>query len=319
MLDRRFAGPLLVALVFGAGSVAAAEEPPPPAAHATAAFSADGADSCLKCHDADKEVPVLPIFLTPHGSRALDGSPFAADDKQCESCHGASGEHAKRLRRNEVRADAFAFDPKVDPIAKIDGKCLGCHDGQHRDDWEGGVHQRADVSCVGCHDVHARRDPMLDPKLQVDTCTTCHRETLAEIRKISAHPLRDGQMRCSDCHAGHGARDADGMLVRETKNLLCFDCHADKRGPFLWEHEPAAEDCTTCHKPHGSNHRGLLARSAPLLCQSCHSQAGHPSAAFTSAGLPSGTASAYLLARSCMNCHSQVHGSNHPSGSGLSR
>jgi hypothetical protein len=58
----------------------------------------------------------------------------------------------------------------------------------------------------------------------------------------------------------------------------------------------------------------------PLLCQSCHSQQGHPSVGHGPAGLPGGTSPATSLALgNCMNCHSQVHGSNHPSGSSLTR
>ncbi len=41
-------------------------------------------------------------------------------------------------------------------------------------------------------------------------------------------------------------------------NETCYTCHADKRGPFLWEHQPVNEDCTNCHTPHGSNITPLL-------------------------------------------------------------
>jgi hypothetical protein len=63
----------------------------------------------------------------------------------------------------------------------------------------------------------------------------------------------------------------------------------------------------------------MLTQRAPLLCQSCHSQQGHPSVAMETAGLPAGMPSQFLLGQSCLNCHSQVHGSNHPSGSKLMR
>jgi hypothetical protein len=36
-------------------------------------------------------------------------------------------------------------------------------------------------------------------------------------------------------------------------------------------------------------------------------------------GLADGNASAFLLSGSCLNCHQQVHGSNHPSGKALMR
>ena len=104
-------------------------------------------------------------------------------------------------------------------------------------------------------------------------------------------------------------------------NQTCYTCHAEKRGPFLWEHAPAAEDCTLCHDPHGSVNPARLKKNPPLLCQQCHSIAGHPSVARTPAGLPGGAGggSAFLLAGSCLNCHSQIHGSNHPSGVKLMR
>jgi len=35
--------------------------------------------------------------------------------------------------------------------------------------------------------------------------------------------------------------------------------------------------------------------------------------------LPGGQRSPYVLGQNCLNCHSQVHGSNHPSGSKLMR
>ena len=111
------------------------------------------------------------------------------------------------------------------------------------------------------------------------------------------------------------------MLVKPTVNQTCFTCHAEKRGPFLWEHAPAAEDCTLCHTPHGSVYGTLLKRNPPLLCQQCHTVSGHPAVARTGAALPGGSAGAsgFLLAGSCTNCHSQVHGSNHPSGVKLMR
>jgi DmsE family decaheme c-type cytochrome len=97
-------------------------------------------------------------------------------------------------------------------------------------------------------------------------------------------------------------------------NETCYQCHAEKRGPFLWEHQPARDDCMTCHASHGSTQRALLKQRAPWLCQECHSVEGHPSTEYTAAGLPGGAPNRNLLLRSCTNCHYEVHGSNHPSG-----
>ncbi len=107
------------------------------------------------------------------------------------------------------------------------------------------------------------------------------------------------------------------LLVGATLNETCYTCHAEKRGPFLWEHEPVREDCSICHKPHGSVNESLLKNRAPWLCQQCHLEQFHPSTAYSGTGLPGATTPSgaqQLLGKNCMNCHVQVHGSNHPSG-----
>jgi hypothetical protein len=52
----------------------------------------------------------------------------------------------------------------------------------------------------------------------------------------------------------------------------------------------------------------------PLLCQQCHMSAFHPSTAYVGPDPSVGRADIHLVAKGCLNCHSEVHGSNHPSG-----
>jgi DmsE family decaheme c-type cytochrome len=99
----------------------------------------------------------------------------------------------------------------------------------------------------------------------------------------------------------------------------CISCHKEKRGPFIFEHAPAAEDCSECHKAHGSIQPALLVSRSPFLCQQCHMVNAHPSQLHDGTGLPSGRPNFNLLAKGCLNCHSQVHGTNHPSGARLTR
>ena len=122
-------------------------------------------------------------------------------------------------------------------------------------------------------------------------------------------------MACSDCHNVH-AENGSGLMVKASMREKCTSCHAEKRGPFLWEHAPAAEDCMLCHDPHGSNQTALLKKRAPQLCQECHSQPGHPGSRLDGSQLAS---SPFLALKGCANCHSAVHGSNHPSGVTLLR
>jgi DmsE family decaheme c-type cytochrome len=277
-------------------------------------FSRQGADTCLGCHSDDK---IMAIFETPHGIASDSRTPFA--QQQCESCHGPGGDHSARLRPGQERSPplAFASNSQLSHKEEI-AICLSCHQSQERTHWQGSAHERQDISCVDCHTLHARHDPVTIKQEQSAVCITCHTKERAQSFQASAHPVRQGQLACTDCHQPHGSL-TDAMLVRPSLNETCFQCHAEKRGPFLWEHAPATENCATCHEPHGSNHASLLRRRAPLLCQECHSRAGHPSIAQTGDRLPGGRPSALLLGGSCTNCHSQVHGSNHPSGANLSR
>jgi DmsE family decaheme c-type cytochrome len=287
-----------------------------PAAKAAPGYSKKGADTCLNCHDDEV---VLAVFKTKHGQPADDRSPFGHGQLQCEACHGPGGDHTGRVKRGEVRPPVIRFGPdSAAPVSVQNGMCLGCHESAMRESWHIGVHNEQGVACADCHDSHVEKDPVLSVSTQPDVCYTCHKMQRTDFVKPFSHPVWRGQMACSGCHQPHGTT-AEAQLVRHTVNDTCYDCHAEKRGPLLFEHEPVAENCDICHSPHGSNHPGLLKTRAPLLCQQCHSQQGHPSVPYGPDGLADGSPSPYLLVGACLNCHTQVHGSNHPSGSSLMR
>ena len=273
-----------------------------------------GADTCLGCHN-DPSMQV--IFRTPHGQQADPDSPMA--NLQCEACHGPGGDHAdrRRARRGHVPVVSFGAGAAT-AVESQDAVCLGCHQPDVTPAWRGSVHERNETGCAGCHQVHVKADPVSLQTAQSDVCFECHAAQRADSLKPSAHPIRFSEMVCSDCHSPHASVSA-GQLTRNTTNELCLDCHQEFRGPVLFEHAPVSEDCSLCHRPHGSIHPALLTRRPPLLCQACHSQRGHPSVSFTRDGLADRNPSAMVLERSCMNCHTQVHGSNHPSGYKLMR
>jgi DmsE family decaheme c-type cytochrome len=283
-------------------------------------YSKKGADTCLKCHDEDNEYPVLPIFKTAHGEANDSRSPMAI--LQCETCHGPAGEHPKRVREGEVRPPIRAFGRNAwTPLAEQNAVCLRCHDDTPRINWHGGAHETGSVGCSDCHQVHSRRDPMKDAGNQVEKCNQCHLRQKAEFNRRSSHPVRFEKMRCSDCHNPHGTF-GDKLIGAASRTDLCLRCHAEKRGPVLWPHAPVLEDCTICHYPHGSFQAALLIKKPPLLCQQCHNNAGHPSTVYSGDGLSTGSNASqrrFLLGKGCLNCHSQIHGSNHPSGVKLMR
>jgi DmsE family decaheme c-type cytochrome len=285
-----------------------AESPP--------SYSREGADSCFACHDDQK---TLSIFRTQHAVPTDPRGPFGHGQLQCESCHGPLGDHAGRVRRGQERPPAANFgSDKATPVDEQNGLCLACHQADAGFGWHGNGHDTNDISCADCHTLHASRDSVMQTSTQAEVCFDCHQQQRSQSLKPYAHPIRQGKMDCGGCHSTHG-ESPDWQFVRQTLNDTCFQCHAEKRGPYLWEHPPVAENCSNCHNAHGSNHPGMVELRDPMMCQGCHSQAGHPSLVNDGDGLPGAAPSPYLLGRSCLNCHTQVHGSNHPSGSKLMR
>ena len=280
-------------------------------------YSSLGADSCLPCHGEGSPKPATDIFFTKHASRTDPKAPFSG--LQCEACHGPGADHVYGQQRGENRKPVHTFGSKADTPVDVQNKvCLGCHETRGRLGWFGSRHETGDVSCASCHQVHRPRDRVFDSLAQQEACFDCHPKRRADTFKASSHPLRFGNMSCSDCHDPHNG-DNDFLLRQASVNETCYTCHAEKQGPYLWEHAPASEDCSLCHQVHGSNHPELLKKRPPLLCQQCHSPAGHPGTAYTSDLVEDDFSNRFLLGRACLNCHSQVHGSNHPSGSTLHR
>jgi DmsE family decaheme c-type cytochrome len=280
------------------------------------------ADDCLDCHDEDSKWPVLSILATPHAVKGDPRTPLASTH-ECQSCHGKSQAHME----DESEYPEILFGEKAPPGPQNE-KCLSCHRGGKRMNWAGSMHDQQNVACASCHMTHAIEDPVLVKNInpmvfkrrgQASVCFKCHQEKRAQMQhRVSSHPLREGKIDCSDCHNTHGSI-GPANASRPTLNETCYQCHAEKRGPFLWEHAPAREDCGACHTPHGSNHPVLLKGRVPQLCQQCHLAAFHPSTAYTGPRPLAGAADFHLVEKGCLNCHSEVHGSNHPSGARAAR
>jgi DmsE family decaheme c-type cytochrome len=168
--------------------------------------------------------------------------------------------------------------------------------------------------------------------MQTEVCFTCHKDQRADTHKISSHPIDAGKIVCSDCHNPHGSVGPK-LLNQDTVNETCYSCHAEKRGPFLWEHQSVVENCSNCHTPHGSNITPLLKSRPPFLCQGCHNgphvsatpigpQAGgyqNGWSTTTAAGNTQYPSAISGGGRGCMNCHAMIHGSNSPAGAFLHR
>lgn len=292
----------------------AAEGTAPAAADAGRARSlgqANDPKDCLNCHDDPK---VGGVLRTPHGITGDHANAFATEG--CQSCHGASDAHMAKPREGQPRMppEVVYAGLHASPVAARNQACLNCHQTSAADHWQGSAHANADVACTSCHASHPTKDPVLVKATQTPICFTCHAEQRAANLRPSHHPVIEGIMACGDCHNPHGS-DGPNLIKTATVNDLCLTCHDEKRGPFLWEHAPVQEQCTICHTPHGSVQARLLKQRPPYLCQNCHEESLHNSQPMSGNTLPGASAASRIIAfRACLNCHTEIHGSNHPSG-----
>ena len=280
-----------------------------------------GDAQCTRCHDGSDEPNLLSIGQTRHGVRGDSRTPT------CTSCHGASEPHMKGAVSGKGRpAPDIVFKKGAYTASEghaRSGQCLSCHKGEQRNNWHGSQHDSNGVGCNDCHKAHQPVDKVRNKQTQTEVCYTCHKEQRADAHKISAHPITQGKVVCSNCHNPHGSTGPK-LLAKNSVNETCFTCHAEKRGPFLFEHRPAVENCANCHTPHGSNITPLLISRPPFMCQQCHdgTHASATPAGPNVAGRQGGLTiapSRNLVGRACMNCHSQIHGSNSPAGGYLQR
>lgn len=294
MGNRKF---ILAILLAGASVILSGflffSNPPEVSAHGEYA----GIEQCAMCH----EEIVKSFKDSIHGKKGFE----LRSDKACETCHGPGAAHV----------EAGGDKTKIQIVKALSAEessemCLQCHERGTQMLWNGGTHGLRGLSCLTCHSVHhpkAEKSQLISKEPEL--CFECHKKNKTQFLRASHHPIREGKMNCSDCHNPHGTQ-TEKLISANSIAEKCYECHAEKRGPFLWEHVPVKEDCSICHEPHGTNHVKMLNAKMPFLCQRCHSDTRHPGTLYDQTQIVSNR----LFNRSCTNCHSTIHGSNHPSG-----
>jgi len=276
-----------------------------------------GDAACTACHDEADGPELLAIGKTRHGTQADARTPT------CTSCHGLSKDHLGHKGSGKPPKPDITFGAKTSatPDAR-NGACQSCHTkDSKRSHWEGSTHQTRDVTCAACHKVHVAKDAVRDKRTQSETCFTCHKEQRAQANKPSHHPVIEGKMACSDCHNVHGSA-GPSLMKRNSVVETCYTCHMEKRGPFVHNHQPVSEDCSNCHNPHGTTTESLLKSRPPFLCNSCHTPHGPIQPALANGTAPALAApgwwnpSVITQGKSCVSCHSQIHGSSNPGAAG---
>ena len=263
-----------------------------------------GEDTCRTCHDTQS------YQGTPHAQKFNPRTP--ASTHGCESCHGPGKAHVDGGGDKTKIQNPKTMTPKA-----VSTLCTTCHDRGTHALWNGSQHEQRNLTCTTCHSVHSPVGPkQIKARSQFELCGTCHKQIVNKQMRFNHMPLREDQekMACSSCHNVHGSSNARLLRVGTSIDESCTSCHAEKRGPFLWEHAPVAESCATCHDPHGSNNNRLLVAKVPFLCQRCHVTSRHPPTVYDNFLLNNSSNANKLHGRGCVVCHQQIHGSNSPNG-----
>jgi len=281
-----------------------------------------GSEACQVCHEDQFKV----FAGTKHGK--LGSLP---DWKNkvigCEGCHGPG---AKHMEDATVPGTMISF--KNMNAKAVSQTCLGCHAGKEsHNNYQRGEHWRNDVGCTDCHSPHGTplhnmqtgsQTYIAETSLQnasvatvkllktsePQLCLSCHTETKSQFAKPFHHKVLEGTMKCSDCHNPHGGFEAKQTKLSVGADTGCIKCHADKHGPFAFEHAPLkTEGCSACHSPHGSSNPKMLNRSSVRqLCIECHSAITESNVP----GVPSFHNQATVRYTNCTVCHTAIHGSN---------
>jgi len=279
-----------------------------------------GSDTCVTCHQDQER-----RFKNTIMGRIMAHPRNSAEARGCESCHGPGRTHVEAGGGKDTIPIRFGKD-SPNSIAEQNAACEECHSRGTHLFWKGSPHESRGIACVDCHQVKQELHPTLSSdarfnapltenkgvkKSQPELCLQCHPMRRAQLQRSSHMPYREGKVTCTSCHNPHGSPNPS-QLIQSTINENCLSCHTERRGPFLWEHPPVLENCANCHEPHGSNNPQLLKVRMPRVCDSCHDSSRHPTQAQPLSSIKN-------FNRGCTNCHSYIHGSNHPSGNAFLR
>ena len=262
-----------------------------------------GPDTCKACH----EDIYNDWAATPHFVNTMTGKLEARTGPEwhgCESCHGPGKEH---VDGGGDKTKIFTF--KDTSVAETSERCLRCHqyDAEHSN-FDRSAHLANGVGCIDCHSPHhAKEGEFLLKGKAPQLCYTCHGEVRAEFARPFHHRVPEGLLTCNDCHSPHGTFRPKQLRTDAAGDAVCYNCHFEKQGPYVYQHEALVEGCTICHSPHGStNQRMLVQNQVNLLCLSCHvfpAEVGPPAT-------PTFHNQATTKYQSCTLCHMAIHGSN---------
>lgn len=209
---------------------------------------------CLECHKSKNSGKVV----------------HPAIEMGCSSCHGTPHKKEK---------------PELSLSAEVPELCFQCHD-------DSGFRKRsvhtavAAGMCISCHNPHSSDNAKLVSGIPQELCYVCHDR--GAFTKATQHsPVANGE--CTTCHNPHSSDHASNLEYPPGE--ICMNCHGEEasenhvlrdlglgdRHPVSGKPDPSRKgkeiSCLSCHNPHSSEHRSLLAHDRAKvenLCLQCH-------------------------------------------------
>jgi predicted CXXCH cytochrome family protein len=266
-------------------------------------------ESCSVCHD-------------PHASQNPNVL-VAAGNELCFGCH------------QEIESAVRGSEFQHAPVAR---DCLTCHDPHASTEEAFLLKEQTGALCSECHDPGRASfvERHMGYPVAESRCTSCHNPhgssrpgiLLAEVHQPLANKM------CNQCHPA--ASSAAALQPKKTGVALCQGCHSGLVNETLARnrlHWPVAgaEACLSCHNPHASKEKGLLAEPAKQLCGECHpevieavetSQGSHTPVAegeCSACHAPHASDHLFLMQKAssvelCADCHDWQSHSSHPIG-----
>ena len=201
--------------------------------------------------------------------------------------------------------------------------CLNCHSGGKRTHWRGSSHPGNDVTCTHCHTLHLPSDPVLakdnparsmfplpqDPT-RGDACAI---HAWRRLRKggVLGLPQRARRSRAETTATTAGQRRLLHLPCRIARSVP-VGAPAGVRRLHALPHPARLEHCATVEGA-----AAMVVSKLPRRFATYHASAFR--ARTFNRAQAAQTRLRLLLARACLNCHSAIHGSNHPSGARFTR
>ena len=248
-----------------------------------------GEGECLSCHrpHASQNVgllnkPPTTFCVSCHddlGEQLKNGAPHApVVDGDCSACHEPhAGPQKALLTATKQDLCGTCHDLTAPTLSRAHSgfdvaaaNCQNCHAAHAGPKGTRGLllpDRHAPFVAGECNTCHPANTPALASTVR-SLCLDCH-DLTADLSRAVVHQPVASDSGCVGCHGPHVGF---GKALQVNDGVeTCLGCHDDTEFTGAMQHEPAFDDCATCHQPHSADYKSLLdSPDIQELCLGCH-------------------------------------------------